>query len=63
MAFYGRLSQALRTPVTDIYAIMLMINSWSRPAPVYTLTQWASYVVYRSDVHIFLKGWHFQILA
>lgn len=41
------------SPDTDIYAIMLMINSWSRPPSVYTLTQRASYVVYKWCVHIF----------
>lgn len=36
-----------RSPDTDIYAPMFMINSWSRPPPLYTLTQQAGYVVYR----------------
>lgn len=48
------------SPDTDIYATMFMINSWSCPPPLYTLTQRAGYVVYRWYVHIFLKGWHLK---
>lgn len=48
------------SPDTDIYATMFMINSWSRPPPLYTITQRAGYVLYRWYVHLFLKGWHLK---